>query len=286
MKHTISFYILGILTILILSCESKKANKDSETASKFYTDSIFSLQLSEFRKHNVYLPKNFNSDLKYPIIYATDGSKTTENSFYKTLLDSLIDHNSIRPVILIASHSNNKIADSTSSSTGDGNKVYLQYRNFEYVDRKPTRPEDSLLVNRFKNHIIYFKEELTTEVETEFKQTLNKTNRYFYGVSNGAGFGMSLLNMYPDKIGTYICLSIFGGDIQSNTWKTDVNYPDLYVQYGSEEPFFLKLDADFLKSKYAELNLYAEINEFEGGHDYKKWQEAFTETIIKLFKIK
>ncbi len=31
--------------------------------------------------------------------------------------------------------------------------------------------------------------------------------------------------------------------------------------------------AEFLKSKYEELNLSAEINEFDGGHDYKKWNE-------------
>ncbi|WP_417213296.1 alpha/beta hydrolase [Bizionia sp.] len=285
MKGIFNIYIIVLIAVSMLSCNSKKETSSPETASKFYTDSIFSSQLAENRKHNVYLPTGFNRETKYPIIYATDGSNTIENSFYKLLLDSLIDNQIMKPVILIASHSNSKIADSTSSATGDGKKVYLQYRNFEYVNRQPTRPEDSLLVNRFRNHIIYFKDELISHVENEFNQKIDKTDRYFYGVSNGAGFGLSLLHAYPDKIGTYICLSTFGGNIQNNLWKSNVAYPDLYLQYGSDEPWFLKEEADFLKSTYAELNLHAEIKEFNGGHDYNKWQEAFTETIITLFKI-
>ncbi|WP_048330953.1 alpha/beta hydrolase [Bizionia psychrotolerans] len=285
MKNILNLCVLAIFTITCLSCESKKKEPESkQSESKYYTDSIFSSSLSEFRKHNVYLPKNFDSNLKYPIIYATDGNNTIENSFYKTLLDSLINHHIIKPVMLIVSHSNSKIADSTSTTTGDGQKVHLQFRNFEYVDRKPTRLEDSMLVNRFNNHMVYFEDELITTIENTFRQKLIKEDRYFYGVSNGAGFGMSLLNTYPNTIGTYICLSTFGGDMQSNLWQENVNYPNLYLQYGSEEPFFLKDDADFLKAKYAELNLFAEVKAFEGGHDYKKWQETFSETIIALFK--
>ncbi len=285
MKHIINLFILSIFTLSLISCEVKtKQHVRLESESQFYTDSIFSKQLSEFRKHNVYLPKNFDSKLKYPIIYATDGNTNIENSFYKIVLDSLINHYIIKPIILVASYSNSKIADSTSTKTGDGKKVYLQYRNFEYVDRKPNRIEDSLLVNRFNNHMNYFKDELITAVETIFNQNLSKENRYFYGVSNGSGFGMSLLNTFPNKIGTYICLSTFGGDIQENVWQEGIRYPNLYLQYGSEEPFFLKDDADYLKAKYAELNLFAEIKAFDGGHDYKKWQEAFTQTITTLFK--
>lgn len=269
MKHVIGLYIIGVFSISLLSCESKK-KEFLPLESKFYTDSIFSSQLSEYRKHNVYVPKYFDSDLKYPVIYATDGSINIENNFYKKLLDSLINNQIIKPILFVAGHSNSKIADSTSTTTGDGKKVYLQYRNFEYVDRKSTRMEDSLLVNRFKNHMRYFKDELTANIENTFNQKLDKEDRYFYGVSNGAGFGMSLLNSYPNKIGTYLCFSTFGGDIQSNTWKVDVKYPDLHLQYGSKEPIFLKEDAEFIKAKYAELNLFAEVEEFEGGHGYKK----------------
>ena len=78
-----------------------------------------------------------------------------------------------------------------------------------------------------------------------------------------------------------MCFSTFGGDIQENVWKHNTDYPKLYLEYGSEEPFFLKEDAEFLKAKYEELNLTANINEFDGGHDIKKWNEKFIEIISK-----
>ncbi len=280
MNNFSKLIIFGFIGLSLFSCQREKSKIISE--SKFYTDSIFSNHLNEYRKHNVFLPKGFDKDKKYPILYATDGNEIKEKSFYKTTLDSLIDNRIIKPVILVVSHSNNKIADSTSVKMGNGNKVYLQFRNFEYINDNASTSKDSLLAKRFINHMLYFNDELISNVENKFSQKLNKENRYFYGVSNGAGFGLSLLNNHPNTIGTYFCFSTFGGDIQSNTWKENVDYPKLYLQYGSKEPSFLKEDAEFLKSKYEELNLSAEINEFDGGHDYKKWNEKFTETISKI----
>jgi enterochelin esterase-like enzyme len=281
MKNIILILSLICLGLTIISFKSK--NQISHLESQFYTDSIYSNHLLEYRKHNIYLPKDFNKHKKYPILYATDGAEIKDTSFYKRLLDSLINNQIIQPILMVVSHSNNKIADSTSQTRGDGTKVYLQYRNFEYVDTQPIRVEDSLLVDRFENHLLYFKNELIPKVEHQFNQNLDKEDRYFYGVSNGAGFGLSLLHSYPDTIGTYLCFSIFGGAIQSKTWKDHIQYPRLYLEYGSQEPNFLKEDAEFLKSTYKNLNLFSEIHEFKGGHDYKKWNEKFTEIICKLF---
>jgi len=280
MNNYSKLIIFGFIALSLFSCQREKSKIISE--SKFYTDSIFSNHLNEYRKHNVYLPKEFDSLKIYPILFATDGSEISEISFYQKTLDSLIDNDIIKPVIFIASHANHKIADSTSSTKGDGTKHYLQYRYFEYVSNYSN--SDSLLVNRFKNHMLYFKNELIQHTEKEFNQKLNKSNRYFYGVSNGAGFGLSLLNTYPDVIGTYLCFSTFGGDIQTSTWHKEVKYPNLYMRYGSQEPFFLGEDGEFLKSKYEELNLFCDIMEFNGGHDYVIWNEEFSEIISRLLR--
>ena len=275
----IGIIIIGIISLSLISCQSKKTNINSE--SKFFTDSIYSKHLSEYRKHNVCLPKGYDNTKKYPIIYSTDGNEIKENSYYKRTLDSLIDNRIIKPIILIKSYSNKKIADS-SGTKGYGETMYLAYRYFEYVNQYSEGYNSPKLANRFENHMQYFNDELLSTVENKFNQKLTKEDRYFYGVSNGAGFGLHLLNTHPDSIGTYLCFSTFGGDIQSNTWKQNVDYPKLYLEYGSKEPFFLKEDADFLKLKYGELNLFAEINEFDGGHDYKKWNEKFIGIISKI----
>ncbi len=277
MKNILS---IAILCLLLCSCKSKKEILFLD--SKFITDSIYSKYLKEYRKHNVYLPKDFNSNKSYPMIFSTDGGTNLTDK--KTELDSLINNKIIKPIIFIASFSNSKIADSTSTTLGNGKKVYLNYRNFEYVDRKPIRLEDSLLIDRFSNHKLYFTNELITQTEKIYNQKAKKENRYFYGVSNGAGFGLSLLNSNPELIGTYICFSTFGGDIQTNVWNEKTKYPNLYLRYGSEEPFFLKDEAEYLISKYTASNSFIETKEFEGGHNNKFWKKDFIEIINRVFK--
>lgn len=278
----IGIAIIGIVGLSIISCQPKKSIIHSE--SKFFTDSIYSKHLSEYRKHNVYLPKGFDNAKKYSIIYSTDGNDIKENSFYKRTLDSLIDNRIIKPIILIKSYSNKKIADS-SRTLGNGDTMYLAYRYFEYVNQYSEGFNSPKLANRFENHMQYFNNELISSVENKFNQKLTKKDRYFYGVSNGAGFGLHLLNTHPESIGTYLCFSTFGGDIQSNTWQSNVDYPKLYLEYGSDEPSFLKEDAEFLDVKYTELKLFSNINEFDGGHDYKIWNEKFIEIISKILAI-
>ena len=133
------------------------------------------------------------------------------------------------------------------TKTGNGEKVYLQYRNFEYVKHSNIENVKPKLADRFEKHMRYFNHELITNIEEQFNQKLDKKDRYFYGVSNGAGFGMSLLNKHPNTIGTYLCFSTFGGNIRSNTWKDDTEYPKLYMEYGSGEHSFLREVANYLK---------------------------------------
>lgn len=284
MKNTL--YLLFIISIISIATSCKSAKVVSNTESKYYTDSLYSKSLSEYRKHNVYLPQNFDKKKKYAIIYATDGSLIFPEDDIKQTMDSLISNKIIKPLILIESYANRKIADSTIQTLGDGSKVYMMYRNFEYTNDWGAFAKDTLLKYRFPNHMSYFKDELISDVEVKFNQKLNKKDRYFYGVSNGAGFGMSLLNKHPNTIGTYLCFSTFGGDAQTNDWKKEVDYPDLYLKYGKYEPEFLKDDAEFLKLKYKELNKFIAVEEFDGAHDWKKWKKGFYATIIKLFAVK
>jgi enterochelin esterase-like enzyme len=268
---------------LFISCKSNKANV--ETESQYFTDSIYSKSLSEYRKHNIYLPKGFDSKKNYPIIYKTDGITIDERRFYKETLDSLINNKIIHPIILVESYCNTKIADSTSTTFGDGRKAYLQYRNFEYVDNDSGTQDLKHLSNRFKNHMLYFKEEFIISIEKQYHLKKSKKDRYFYGVSNGAGFGMELLNRNTELIGTYLCFSIFGGGIKTNIWKKDIKYPNLYMIYGSKEPDFLKEESQIMEKVYLDSNSFAEIRSFEGGHDYKIWNQELIKLLTKLFSV-
>ncbi len=274
-------YHILILTLLGTVCFSfQTTNVTALTDSQFYTDSIYSKNLGEYRKHNVYLPKGFNIQHQYPIIYSTDGSTSLERNFYKVTLDSLIENKIIEPTIYIASHSNPRIAD--TKNAGDGKKIKIDYRNFEYVETFKFGTFDPDLSNRFKNHLLYFKDELISQVEKKLNQDLQKKDRFFYGVSNGAGFGANLLNKYPDVIGTYICYSTLGSNVKGNEWHREEKYPDLYLQYGDEESFVFKQETEDLVTEYKNSNSFFELEVFKGGHDYKKWNEGFIRTISKL----
>lgn len=274
--------LLVILTVILIASCKKKENLN--TQSQFYTDSLYSNALKEYRKHNIYVPANFDREKNYPIIYGTDGGTSIQNNFYRNALDSLIYNDIIHPIIYVASHSNSKIADSTSQTLGNGKKVYLQYRNFEYVSTMSNENHSEDLKSRFKNHMTYFKDELIPEIEAEFNQKIGREQRYFYGVSNGAGFGIALFRSFPERIGNYICLSTFGGFMSNNTWDDSKEYPSLYLRYGTEEPQFLKEDANFLLIKSKELNFNANIDSFQGGHDAQNWHEEFINAVNLYLK--
>jgi enterochelin esterase-like enzyme len=278
MKLKSQIIFIGILGILIISCQSNQSKPLAQ--SEFLTDSLYSTSLGEYRKHNVYLPKGFTAEKKYYIIYATDGD--SELTDKKEILDSLIESKTIKPLIFVASFANNKIADSTSLTAGDGKKVKLSYRNFEYINDYASTTKDSSLASRFENHKLYFANELINFIEEKYDQNNGKDYRYFYGVSNGAGFGMSLLYEQPELIGTYLCFSTFGGDILSNDWDKNIKYPNLYLRYGSDEFFGLKEDAEFLKSKYAVSNSFIETKEYDGGHNNEFWKKEFAEIINRI----
>ena len=275
--------LILVFASIFISCKSYKNTIVSE--SQYFTDSLYSNSLSEYRKHNIYLPRDFNSKKDYPIIYATDGFDIKTDSYLKKSLDSLIENNIINPIIFVESHCNTKIADSTSTKYGDGRKVKLNFRNFEYVDNDSGTQDLKHLSNRFKNHMLYFKNEFIISIEKQLHQKKSKNDRYFYGVSNGAGFGMELLNRNTELIGTYLCFSTFGGGIKTNTWKKDIKYPNLYMIYGSKEPDFLKEESQIMKKVYLDSNSFAEISSFEGGHDYKIWNAELIKLLSKLFSV-
>ncbi len=280
MKHFLKTILILFLTISFTVEKKVPKTERFHEKSETIVDSIFSKHLGEYRTHSVYLPRGFTNSNQYPIIYATDGgSGITELG---DVLDSLIDNNIIQPIIFVASYSNNKIADSTSTIRGDGSKVYYGFRNYEYVDRSLMN-KDTTLTNLFPKHLTYFSEELIPYIEKEFNQNLTKSDRYFYGVSNGAGFGIHLLNSCPDLIGTYICLSTFGGDVQSKTWKKEVKYPKLFWRHGSEETF-LRESAKFMKSTFKKMKLFIEVKEYKGGHNNAYWRKEFIEIISSLLK--
>ncbi|MCX2718358.1 alpha/beta hydrolase [Lentiprolixibacter aurantiacus] len=274
--------LFALVVTTTIGCQDAKPSK--EIPSKFYTDSIYSESLQGYRKHNVYLPKDFDRNKSYPIIYGTDGEESLKDSFIKPALDSLIDSNSIVPVIYIGSHSNTNEIPGSTIQTADGQTFALHYRFFEYVETNNPGGSMPGTENLFANHMSYFKEELISKVESDFNQKLTPEDRIFYGYSNGAGFGANLLNKHPDLIGTFICYSTLGSNVASNQWNSNTKYPDLYLQYGDQETGGYTDEPKLLREKYQESGSNVELKVYEGGHEIDKWNEEFVKTIAEILK--
>ena len=117
-------------------------------------DSINSEFLGEYRKVVTYLPKDYDSVKKYPIIYAPDGQIILESD-YKSLLDSLISQKKIPPLVLIGAYSNETVVGKN-----------LTLRNYEYVKKSRNEPQYGELYDK---HLSFFLYELKEYLDNKLK---------------------------------------------------------------------------------------------------------------------
>lgn len=240
----------------------------SRAQSKVYLDSIFSKNLNEYRKITVYLPDNYSqSGISYPVIYATDGQLITDS--YLKNVDSLIKNKLVQPFIIIGSHSNEKPIGGA------------EYRNLDYK-RMKYNPEFPLTI-RFDQHMKFFTEELISYAEGGYRVSRKPEERVFYGVSNGADFGVSLAQDHPDLIKNFILFSVFNGTEEPFKWKKkDGMY--FYLGYGLKELTHVKKEAERMENYFLKNNVSRTLVTWSGGHDRKEWEAAFVKALIRLEK--
>lgn len=273
---TNQFKLILLVVILLSSLVSIKAQD-----SHYFTDSIYSEFLGEYRKMNVYLPANFKKGNNYPIIYATDGDIIDSSDFYKLVFDSLINNKLTQAFVFVHSYNNPKNADFVL--TGNKDTTYLTYRNYEYVESNCLTNSNSELKVLFDKHLAYFTKELIPFFEAKYEQNISKMDRFFYGVSNGAGFGANMLSKNQDIIGTYICFSTVGAYSYDNfNWDKSKKYPKLYLRYGQDEEFFAGPTNNTIAKFYKQTKSFVDLEVYKGGHDYRIWNKLFIELLGEL----
>lgn len=259
-------------------------NNDSST---FFTDSIYSKFLQEYRRMNIYLPPAYQPGGDYPVIYATDGTGFSENNPVRLLLDSLIYHEIIRPVVYIEVYCNQKNVDTLFNGS---DTTYIQMRNYEYVESMGSNSSVPQLRNAYRNHLLFFTEEMIPVTQQRFGLVHQPLQRYFYGFSNGAGFGISMMSRHPALIGTYLCYSPLGSGIA----KLDGNrkkllksrkedYPRIFIAYGNGEAPFFSQEAGNIEKACKKFQMNCDVTVFEGGHEWAKWQTLLTTHLVQLF---
>lgn len=276
MKRIFILHSTAIIFSLSLtsSVGIEKAFEKPLSESKIVIDTIFSTNLNEHRFISTYLPKGYTKSKTYPVIYSTDGQIIVDP--YSKALDSIIATKVIPEFILVGVYSNEKKVPNSDSGC----------RNFEYIKgwaEEWADENDTLLNSRFSNHFKFFSKEAINFIEKKYSVAKSKNERHFYGVSNGAGFGVTLGSENPDLFSNYLCFSMVGGNYENLKW-TKSNFPYYYLSYGSEEPvqFIIaskKFDKFLTKKKFKHsLSIY------DGGHDRKKWKKEFLKILPEIIK--
>ncbi len=241
-----------------------------EAQSRFFTDSLFSKSLNEMRLLTIYLPDGYNSGKtdKYPVVYTADGQLITES--YRKSMDSLIEHHLVNPFVLIGSHSNEKLINGT------------EYRNLDY--KKMTYNPEFPLTIRFDQHMKFFTEELIAYSESKYRVSGRAKERSFYGVSNGADFGVSLAEDHPELIKKFVLFSIFNGKGEVFKWKKKDGMC-FYLGYGLKELSHVEEEAKHMRKYFLESDICSALVTWPGGHDRKEWESAFVGALVRLNKI-
>ncbi len=254
-----------ILALLLFSTFIFK----SDAQSRFFQDSLFSKSLNEQRILTIYLPEHYNGSgvTKYPVVYTADGQLLTES--YQHQMDSLIANKLIPPFVLVGSHSN-------ENSVGGG----IAYRNLDYM-RMAYNPEMPLTA-RFDQHMIFFSQELIQYAESNFQISKKPEDRTFYGMSNGADFGVALAQDHPELIKKHILMSVFSGKsrVPLKWKKKDGLY--FYLGYGLKEPEHVGEETVRMESYFIQNLILHTVITWNGGHDRKYWEATFVKALIRL----
>ena len=226
---------------------------------------FYSKSLEELREITVYFPDNFAEEYNYNVIFCTDGQFIDEQ--YKHKLDSIFRTKTVNPFVVVGINSNEKQIP---------NSIF-EYRNFEYIENNPSDNPD--LNSRFKRHLNFFVQEVDGYVKNELKLKID--NKYFYGVSNGAGFGVSMSKYYPELFSKYILYSMAGENYKRLKWDR-IQYPFFIIRCGDKEPEpFIEKSKKL--SKYLTKKNYKHLFEIcNGGHKREDWLNLFIEDVKRL----
>lgn len=228
------------------------------------SDSIFSRSLNMEKSYRVYLPPGYDtSSLRYPSLYVHDGYDYLSLGSMANVLDYLIFHRRIQPVIAVF------------VPPGD--------RDAEYVGEKKDQ------------HRTFVAEELRRHLDSRFRTIDSPSSRGIMGASNGGHVSLYIAYNDPEVFGLVAGQSStvlppdsgwyrpFVQDFFDSFAAGPVKPLRMYLDVGTYDvPGFLESNRKFrmvLLSKGYRVEEYQELHE---GHSWGSWR-AHLDDILTLF---
>ena len=210
----------------------------------------------------IYKPFNYDSTNEFSVLYVNDGYKALSFSSYKNVLDNLIFHKKIKPIIVV-------------------------FIKFEEGDQ-------DYFLNKTDNYISFLCDELVPFIDNKFKTSSLSENRAISGISAGGNISLLTPITRPDIFSkgagqsstiTDELLEQVSELNQTNEYKNhrlyfDVGIYDLNFGSSNRTSFFnanQSLVQNFSKSIDHPFQILAD------GHQWANWRERTDEILIYFF---
>ena len=297
-----SFIILIVQTNSLFGQVAKGEIIEIKNFQSKYVDS---------RTISIWLPEDYDSLKKYPVLYMQDGQMLFDSTItwnkqewkVDETASNLISKNKIKPFIVVGIWNN-------------GNQ-----RRFEYMPQKPFSqlPKETQISVRKQlmvtkdieplkikadNYLKFIAKELKPFIDSHFSTFPNQENTFIGGSSFGGMISWYALCEYPKIFGGALCISthwpgMFPGSINPklpeaffaylNKKLPSPNNHKIYFDYGTEtldayyEPYQLKVDKIMERKGYKEGNWMS--LKFSGeDHSEKAWAKRMDYPLQFIFR--
>ena len=270
----------------------------------------FTSKYIDKRTISIWLPEDYDSLKKYPVLYMHDGqmlfdSTTTWNKQewkVDEMVGKLINSNEVKPFIVVGIWNN------------------ANQRRFEYMPQKPFQKltketqvsiRKQLMENKeiepfsmkADNYLKFIVKELKPFVDSHFSSLPNQENTFIGGSSFGGMISWYAICEYPQVFGGAICMSthwlgMFPGTLNPklpqeffkylNKKLPDPNNHKIYFDYGTEtldayyEPYQLKVDAIMEAKGYKEGD-WKSLKFVGEDHSEKAWAKRLDYPLLFMF---
>jgi enterochelin esterase-like enzyme len=238
-------------------------------------------------KVNIYLPKGYSNNVKYPVLYLIHGYTANVDTWMPRLetdkkADDLIEKNEIEPLIIVAPQIDDSYGINSAKVPGEIGSPSEKYNTGMYED--------------------YFCKELIPYIDKNYSTISTKEGRYLGGMSMGGWTALYLAFTHTDlfsKVGGHspaIFLDGYPGTAMTFVYpneelrnqrdpirlaqKKDLTGLKIYLDCGDQDHCTLGCEKlyDILKSKGADSQYHV----YKGDHNDEYWG-ANVENYLKFY---
>jgi enterochelin esterase-like enzyme len=214
--------------------------------------SFYSPDLKNSRNVKIYLPSGYNRKKEYPVILFHDGLEFITLADITNVLDYLIAHNEIEPVIGVFVPP----VDRTNEYAGD-------------------------LKDTFTNFIV---KELMPEIDRKFSTAKTPQKRAIIGISDGGNISLYMGMKHPEVFGKIAAMSSDVQDVISDgIKKNDKLSLEFYMDLGLYDiPVLVPMVNDFIRI-LQKKNYSYQFKTWPEGHSWGNWKSHVSIPLRQFF---